>query len=149
MRKSQHHLVILCTLLVNAFATGSVLAEQADNHESAHNQLTWVEAIDRNGFLAQVPTIDSEQLVERIEALREELIQHQQQLTKTVEETRLDAGDAVITAIMPGGLLYAGYRKRSHTLAKNRLASVDEEINTLTHDLAASRGLASTVARLD
>ncbi len=149
MRKSQHHLVILCTLLVNAFASASVLADQAGDPGASLEQLVWVETVDRNGFLAQVPTVDSQLLAERIELLRGELVQHQQQLSRAVEETRLDAGDAVITAIMPGGLLYAGYKKREHTLAKNNLASVTEDIDALTLDLAASRSLASTVARLD
>jgi hypothetical protein len=149
MRKSRHHLVILCTLLVNAFTTGSVLAEQAGGHDTHREQLIWVEAVEGTGFITQVPAIDSQLLVERIAQLRTELIRHQQQLTLAVEETRLDAGDAVITAIMPGGLLYAGYRKRAHTLATNRLATVTDDIDELTRDLAASRSLASTVAQLD
>lgn len=149
MRKSQYHLVILCTLLVTAFTTGSVLADQAGDHGTIQEQLIWVEAVEGNGFITQVPAIDSHLLAERIEQLRSELIQHQQQLTQAVEKTRLDTGDAVITVIMPGGLLYAGYRKREHTLAKNRLASVTDDIDELTRDLATSRDLASTVARLD
>ncbi len=149
MRKQQHHLVILCTLLGNMFVSGNVFAEAAGNPDTRQEQLVWVETIERNGFAGQVPTVDPLQLAEHIERLRNELLQHQQQFTRTVEETRLGAGDAVITAIMPGGLLYAGYRKRAHKLAKNNLATVTDDIEALTHDLEASRSLSSTVAQLD
>lgn len=149
MRKPQHHLVILCSLLGTLFATGSVLAEQGISHETHHYNLDWVETIDRYGFVGHMPTIDPQQLAQNIETLHEDFIQNQQYLAQLVEKTRLDAGDAVITVIMPGGLLYAGYRKREHSRAKDDLAAVSGVIEELTSDLAASRRLASTVAYLD
>ncbi|MDH3526230.1 MAG: hypothetical protein OEN52_01735 [Gammaproteobacteria bacterium] len=149
MHKPRHHLVILCTLLGNVVASTGVLAEQAVNHDTHQNELIWAETTDRNGFMGHVPTVDTQQLAGRIEMLRDELLQQQQDLARKVEETRLDAGDAIITVIMPGGLLYAGYRKRAHSHATNDLAAANEVIEELTRDLAASRSLASTVAQLN
>jgi hypothetical protein len=129
--------------------TGSVLAEQGISHETYQYKLDWVETIDRYGFVGHMPAVDPQQLAENIETLHDDLVQNQQHLALKVEETRLNAGDAVITVIMPGGLLYAGYRKREHTRAVDDLAAVSGVIEELKGDLAASRRLASAVAYLD
>ncbi len=149
MHKPQHHLVILSTLLATMLATGSVLAEQGISHETHQFNLDWVETIDRYGFVGHVPAVDPQQLAQNIETLHDDFVQNQQYLARKVEDTRLNTGDAVITVIMPGGLLYAGYRKREHSRAKNDLAAISGVIEELTSDLAASRRLASTVAYLD
>ena len=65
------------------------------------------------------------------------LIQRKQTLVQTVEDKKLDSGDAVITVIMPGGLLYAGYKKARYEQAKEELARVIAEIEEFSDDLLA------------
>lgn len=149
MRKPHHLAVILCTLAVNVFASGNLLAEQTHNNESIQTSLGWTESMDRDGFTWHVPSVDTQQLAETITRLHTDLVQEQRQLAGKVEDTRLGASDAVITAIMPGGLLYAGYRKREHGRAKNALASVNAAVDALANDLLATRSLANTVAQRD
>jgi hypothetical protein len=139
---------MICTLLGNLVVSANALAEQDVHQETRQAPLDWVETTGPRGLVGQVPDVDPQQLAENIEVLRDELLENQQQLVRTVEKTRMGAGDAVITAIMPGGLLYAGYRKREHSRARTALAAVSAAIEELTRDLAASRQLARTVAQL-
>ena len=67
-----------------------------------------------------------------------------------VADNELDGADAVITVIMPGGLLYAGYKKARYEQAKNALASVSTDIEELSTDLLSlqSSSPATVVARI-
>ena len=61
----------------------------------------------------------------------------EQALVQSVADKKLDGKDAVITAIMPGGLLYAGYKKVRYEQAKNELARVSTDIEEYSDDLLA------------
>ncbi|MGD2055551.1 MAG: hypothetical protein PVJ15_02000, partial [Gammaproteobacteria bacterium] len=58
--------------------------------------------------------------------------------------------DALITVIMPGGLLYAGYKQARYEQAKNELARVSADIEEYSSDiLAMQTGIAPiAIARL-
>jgi hypothetical protein len=49
----------------------------------------------------------------------------------------MDGGDALITAIMPGGLLYASYKKARYENAKSELERVSEDIDEYSDDILA------------
>jgi tetrahydromethanopterin S-methyltransferase subunit F len=116
---------------------GSVQAEQAP-----------VTAPDR--FAVQLPDVDQEALVEELVKLRSQLIQRQQKLEQLVADKKLDGGDAIITAIVPGGLLYAGYKKARYLQAKHELARVSTAIEEYSSDLLVMeiRAAPVTVAQL-
>lgn len=85
----------------------------------------------------QLPAVDTTALVEKLQALRTDLIERKALLLQRVEKQTLDAGDAVITTIMPGGLLYAGYRKVRLEQTRSELATVNTEIEEIARDLQA------------
>jgi hypothetical protein len=116
---------------------GSVRAEQAP-----------VTAPDR--LAVQLPDVDQEALVEELVKLRSQLIQRQQKLEQLVADKKLDSGDAIITAIVPGGLLYAGYKKARYLQAKHELARVSTAIEEYSSDLLVMeiRAAPVTVAQL-
>ena len=66
------------------------------------------------------------------------------------DENRLDAKDALITAIMPGGLLYAAIEKRDLEMARHELAEIINTMHELSSDLLAMQvvGRELTVAQL-
>ena len=78
--------------------------------------------------------------------LRSQLIQRKQALIQNVADKQLDGKDAVITAIMPGGLLYAGYKKVRYEQAKNELDRVSTDIEEYSGDLVAMQSRAAPVA---
>jgi hypothetical protein len=65
------------------------------------------------------------------------LIQRKQELLQMVADKKLDRGDALITVIMPGGLLYAGYKQARYEQAKNELARVSADIEEYSSDILA------------
>lgn len=103
--------------------------------QSAHAEQTLVPVSDTGQFTIQLPAVDHAVLIEQVVTLRSQLIEHKQALLQTVEDKKLDGRDAIITAIMPGGLLYAGYKKARYEQARNELASISADIEELSADL--------------
>ena len=90
-------------------------------------------------FTVQLPAVDRAILADDISTLRSQLIQRKQDLGEEVAERKMDGSDAVITAIMPGGLLYAGYKKMRYEQARDELERVAADIEELNGDLEAIR----------
>jgi hypothetical protein len=98
----------------------------------------------------QLPQVDRDALVEVVGELRTQLILRKQELLQQLADSQLDGGDALITAIMPGGLLYAGYKKVRYENAKSELDRVSEDIDEYSDDILAlqSAPLPLAMARL-
>ena len=92
-----------------------------------------------------LPDVDRETLIDAIETLRGELLQHKRELVEHVADSKPDGGDALITVIMPGGLLYAGYKKARYEQAKDELARISADIEELSDDLLAMQALSAPV----
>ena len=88
-----------------------------------------------HGFITRLQVVDADTLAEQVQQLRSELIARKQQLVAEVDEKKLDSGDALLTVLMPGGLLYAGYKKAAYERARNDLAEVSEDISEYSRDL--------------
>ena len=119
--------------------------------KAVHAEETTVPVADDGQFIVQLPVIDRASLIEQVTALRSRLIERKQALAQTVEDKKLDGGDALITAIMPGGLLYAGIKKARYEQARNELDRVSADIETLSIDLQAvqSRTAPTVVAQAE
>jgi hypothetical protein len=85
----------------------------------------------------QLPEVDRDALVEMLGELRTRLILRKQELLQLVADSQLDSGDALITAIMPGGLLYAGFKKARYENARSELDRVSEDIDEYSDDILA------------
>ncbi len=118
---------------------------------SAHAEQTLPAVAAPNPFIIQLPIVDRKALAEQISVLRSQLIQRKQALVQIITDNELDSSDALIMTIMPGGLIYAGYKKATCEQAKNELANVSDDIEEFSGDLLAMQtGVTSAViARLD
>ena len=88
-------------------------------------------------LVIQLPEVDRDALVETLGELRTQLILRKQELLQLVADSQLDGGDALISAIMPGGLLYAGFKQARHENARSELDRVSEDIDEYTDDILA------------
>lgn len=84
-----------------------------------------------------LPDVDRAALADDIDTLRSRLIARKQELVREVAERKPDGRDALVTAIMPGGLLYAGYKQARYEQAKRELETVSADIRELSADLLA------------
>lgn len=94
----------------------------------------------------QLPDVDREALGEKVEMLRAQLIERKEVLTRSLEDKKLDSGDLLISAIIPGGLLYAGYKELRYERAKDELARLDAQINEFGNDLLAVQAMSVPAA---
>ena len=122
----------------------------AGMQQTANAEQTSAPVFNTGPFVIQLPAVDHAALIEQVTTLRSQLIERKQVLAQTVEDKKLDSGDAIITAIMPGGLLYAGYKKARYEQARNELAQVNADIESLSGDLlaVASRTVPTVVAQV-
>ena len=96
-------------------------------------------------FIIQLPDVDHEKLVEKVEILRGQLIQRRQTLEQMVADKKLDSSDVIISVLMPGGLLYAGYKKIRYEQAVNELVHVNADIEEISGDLLAMQSSSTPV----
>ena len=97
-------------------------------------------------LVVQLPGVDREALVDLVTTLRSRLILRKQDLLQTVEESNIEGGDAILAAILPGGLLYAGIQKARHEQAREALDQVNAEIEQYTRDILAMQPGPTAVA---
>jgi hypothetical protein len=118
--------------------------------QQAHAEQTLVSVSGTDHFIIQLPSVDGGVLLDEMATLRSQLIKYKQALVQLVADKQLTGRDAIITAIMPGGLLYAGYKKARYEQAKSELAGVNADIESLTDDLLVmqSRAAPTVVAQL-
>jgi len=114
--------------------------------QTAHAELALVPVATPDQFIIQLPDVDREALIEQVGALRSQLIQRKQVLVQSVADKKLNSNDAIITIIMPGGLLYAGYKKVRYEQARNELARVSADIEEFSGDILAMQPRSASVA---
>ena len=135
MVRTLNRLLASLTIFYSAFMLQTAHAGQAP------------EALNTSGsFFIQLPDVDRDALLERVTTLRSQLIQRKQTLLQIIADNTLDSGDTLLTVILPGGLLYAGYKKASLEQAKSELASINADIEEFSADLITLQPGASAVA---
>ena len=135
MSKTPHRLFTSIAIFCTAFMLQTANAEQAPVQAGAPDQ-----------YLIQLPDVDREALIEQVRALRSLLIQRKQALVQSAADKKPDGNNAVIAAIMPGGLLYAVYKNARYKQAKNELARVNADIEEYSDDLLAMQPGSAPVA---
>jgi len=118
--------------------------------QTAHAEQAPVLLNTPDQLVIHLPEIDHEALAEQVRTLRSQLIQHKQDLVQIVADKKPDGGDVIITVIMPGGLLYAGYKTARYEQALSKLARINADIEEFSNDLLAlSRSMPVAVAQLN
>lgn len=96
-----------------------------------------VSSAEFNNLNTSLPQISSSELIAKMQDYRQKLENNRDDLVGLLEDNKFKAGDAFLTAIMPGGLLYAAYRSSQQTKARKQLADVEALIEELGVDLVA------------
>ena len=143
VRLRQFRSVMLACLLAMSHA---VNADDVVTVTVSKDRPSLVNIVGPEGFITQLQTVDSGTLADQLQELRSSLISRKQELARELDEKQLDSGDAVLTLLMPGGLIYAGYKKAVYERARNDLAKVNENIAEYSRDLALLQGKMRPVA---
>ena len=124
--------VAIMTTSVSAHAETAVNPSVTD----AQNR-NWTPTENEGGFYTSLPAVNNKQLVGLIRNYQEALTQREQEITRYLDENRLDTADVLITVVMPGGLIYAAVRKANLEEARAELTEITDDMDELSRDLLA------------
>jgi len=124
------------------------------NNQSVHNrsmdpgsqQQAWLIINHDRELISNIPTSTTDALLNQSQKLLTILDTKQANMSQAVQDAAFDAKDTLLSIIMPGGLLYASYRKHSLTQAKEQLAQVTNERDELAKDLLMIQSISRPVA---
>jgi len=142
--KTYHSLILFYIIFFSLFISQQTFAEEIISDESLHKTMVKAKPINQGGYIFDIQKVDPELLAEDVEQLRYDYIRHQHELEQQVEDKKPKTGDVIIAIIVPGVLLYAGYRKQEFEKAKSDLSDVTSEIMELSNDLLALQGQGTT-----
>ncbi len=124
---------MVCLSAYNAYAGNS------DTSAAEKTQPQYVDYDGDNGLVTNIPTPDTEDLLLQVWQLNNSLQTKKEKIAKSVKDSEFSAKDGVITAVIPGGLLYAAHKKFKHNNEKKKLAKVESKLDEMTEDLEKLR----------
>ena len=127
MRTNNIRMFGLAVLMGSLLVTHAVAAEDLSSP---------INIVSPGGFVIQLPAVDIDALAEQLRELRSSLISRKQKLANELESKQFDSGDTLLALVMPGGLIYAGYKKAAYARARHDLDEVSENIAEYSVDLA-------------
>ncbi|WP_126456861.1 hypothetical protein [Sulfuriflexus mobilis] len=83
------------------------------------------------------PSINMDVLVDEIAKLKIALKHDEKLLSRQEEQKRTKGSDAVLAFLLPGGLLYAAYKKNAHAEAVQAHELVSSRLKEISMDLVA------------
>jgi len=111
-----------------------------------NKQRTWLIVKHDHELVSNIPAVTTDTLMNQSRQLLVILDAKKATISQEIKNASFDAKDALISIIMPGGLLYASYRKHVHTQAKEQLIQVTNERNELAKDLLAIQSIVRPIA---
>ena len=103
---------------------------------AAGADIQWTPKTVKGGFTVKLPGIDNDALVDEVAALKIALMHDKKLLSSEVEQKRFKSGNTVLAALLPGGLIYAAYKKNAHAQAVRDYEQVSSQLKEITTDLA-------------
>jgi hypothetical protein len=108
-------------------------------------EIKWLPEQGKDSYSVMVPRIDIDELVDEMVALKGTLKHDEQVLARKVEEKRMSGNDKVIAFLMPGGMLYAAYKKSAHAAAVKERERVAERLKETTTDIVTLTAMNSHI----
>jgi hypothetical protein len=117
------------------FSLLALTVQAADAVDSTNLESSWLYVEQDSGLITNIPAMERKELIGSLKEVTQSLSQEREQLSNTVEKKKFTGKDTLISAILPGGMLYASYRMASYKNAKKELADVSISIEELTSDV--------------
>ena len=100
-------------------------------------EILWTPVQDAGGYTTMKPSINMDALVDEIVSLKSTLREEEKQLSHQVEKSRVTDNDTLLSIFLPGGLLYAAYKKSAHNQAVREHKLVSTQVKEITEDIIA------------
>lgn len=132
-----HGVAISFALLCSVFTTQMTRAADTISMEEITAHVSLAGLAEHEAQATRTPVIDQYRLSDKLREKISSLVRRKEELVTIRDGNKMSVGDYIFAIIMPGGLLYAGYKKREYYLAKKDLAEVNDEIDRHVNDLDA------------
>jgi len=100
-------------------------------------EIRWTPEQDEAGFTTLQPGINMDALVDEVVTLKVSLRHDEKQLSRQVKEKEITNSDTVLSILLPGGLMYAAYKKNAYNKVVNKHKLVLTQIDTISADIIA------------
>ena len=100
-------------------------------------EIQWVPVKDKAGLSVMMPGIGMDVLVDDIVRLKLALKHDEKLLSRREERKRITGNQSVLSFLLPGGMLYAAYKKHDHANAVRDHEQVSSMLKEITSDLVA------------
>jgi hypothetical protein len=95
----------------------------------------WLVIEHQDGLTSLLPATTPLELLRQVQTCRNKKLVRQIELDKSLKTSQFGIKDALITAIMPGGLVYATFRNMEHKQVESQLENLMNELSQLNRDL--------------
>ena len=100
-------------------------------------EILWAPKQDVAGFMVMAPSISIDALVDDVISLKIVLKHDEKRLSHQIEKKRVTGNDTFLSFLLPGGMLYAAYKKNVHANVVREHKLVSTQIKGITEDIAA------------
>ncbi len=122
--------VALILPITSALADSAVADKPADRSQYAADY-----QLSESGYIQHIHAKDVASLLGQLGSTYRECHDYRRELSVAIEEMQIDAGDIVITVILPGGLLYLGQKKLRLMSMEYDLDQIDKVLVDLEADV--------------
>lgn len=128
----------LALMLISAAAqaantTGTGPLESTDS--------VWIQVNPGTGLINSLPATIPAELIGRMEAMRAGLRAQKTRLARIAQERRFSPRDALVSIVLPGGLLYAAMVQQRHYQAAERAKEASARLDEMNRNLAEYRSI--------
>ncbi len=129
-------------LVVSLFCLSAtnVYADNPDIAAVDNSQSIYMDYDNDNELITNISTTpDAQEVFLEVMQLNNSLQNKKEKIAQSVKDSKFTAKDGVITAVVPGGLLYAAHKKMKHEKEKKKLAKVVDKLDDMSEGLEKLR----------
>ena len=108
-------------------------------------EIRWVPQVTEDGFSIMTPDINPDVLIDDLFVLKARLAQDEKVLARQVEQKKVTGSDNVLSLLMPGGLIYAAYKRDVYSRAVEQHEWLSRQYAEISNDLVTFRSVQPTV----
>lgn len=132
--------IVLILLQVSTIATASEVRESQSTIKTVP---IWIAVDPSSGLVSAIPSVSEEELLDDLTVMHSALQTRQNRLAQIEKDEKFSVVDGLITAAMPGGMIYAAIKQQRHHKAVLRLNAVNSRLTALNDALVEYKLLLS------
>ncbi len=108
-------------------------------------EIRWVPTMAEDGFSVMTPVVNTDAVIDELVVLKAELARSERVLAQQVEQKKVTGSDNVLSLLLPGGLIYAAYKRDAYSRAVEKHELLSRQYAEISSDLVTFRSVQPTV----